>query len=487
MASTPSVGSAVDEISFPFYVDSDQRPDFALVLLLAVLVYIGVAAVVQYVSSVSQSNQLQILKLKLAGILDVEGEITDRVEITQFDEIGELTDKINRLMDKLNKRTRLEQELRFLREKSERSLVTAQRVGQLGSFEIDLKNGITTSSDQLYQMLSIDPADIDSGCDVQEELIHPADQQFVAEQINRAIEAKGSYTIPEYRIVRPDGGERLFQQQGEVATDDTGVPAWVYGAVLDITERKKVEDELVHKETELRAAEAASRAKSAFLANMSHELRTPLNSVIAASDILLEKYFRDLTDKQEEYLTDIRESGSHLLSLINDILDLSKIEAGYSPLEIEEVDLSSLLTGSLGIVREKALKHGIQLSCEVPDDLPHIQADERKVKQVAYNLLSNAVKFTPDGGNVGIIGRVEEEHVEICVWDTGLGIAEEDLEGIFGEFTQAEATLTRRYEGTGLGLALVKRFVEQHGGTLWVESKLGEGSKFFFTLPVRES
>ena len=270
-----------------------------------------------------------------------------------------------------------------------------------------------------------------------------------------------------------------------------------------------------------RQVHQANQAKSAFLANMSHELRTPLNSVIGMSDILMEKYFGDLTPQQEDYIKDIRESGHHLLSLINDILDLSKIEAGHSPLELSKVDLKPLLENSLTIVRERAMKHGIALSCEATDSLPEIVADERKVKQAVFNLLSNAVKFTPDGGKVGIkakrSGGAEEQsvgsmgsmgstvasptphtphtphtpvggdgpgEVEVCVWDTGIGIAPEDQGRVFGEFVQAEASLTKKYEGTGLGLALVKRFVEQHGGRVWLESEVDKGSRFYFTLPV---
>ena len=257
------------------------------------------------------------------------------------------------------------------------------------------------------------------------------------------------------------------------------------------TSNKKMMNEFVRhhqNEQELRVskeiAEIASKSKSAFLANMSHELRTPLNSIIAGSDILMEKYFGDLTDKQDEYLKDINESGQHLLSLINDILDLSKVEAGHSPLEIGEVDLNTLLNGSLVIVKEKALKHNIQLSCVVSEIVPLITADERRIKQIIYNLLSNAVKFTDDGGKVGIEAEMEKTDVKICVWDTGIGIAEKDISKIFGAYVQAEDVLTKKYEGTGLGLSLVRRLVEEHGGTVWLESEVGKGSRFYLTLPV---
>lgn len=230
-------------------------------------------------------------------------------------------------------------------------------------------------------------------------------------------------------------------------------------------------------------AEAANKAKSAFLANMSHELRTPLNSVIALSDMLLEKYYGDLTEHQEEYVRDIQDGGTHLLSLINDILDLSKVEAGFHPLECTKVQMSTLLGNSLKIVREKASNHNITLTLDMQENLPEITADERKVKQIVFNLLSNAVKFTPDNGKVGLEATATDNDIQICVWDTGIGIAPENQSKVFDEFVQVEDSLTRAYEGTGLGLALVKQLVEQHGGQIWLESTQGEGSRFTFTLP----
>jgi len=231
-------------------------------------------------------------------------------------------------------------------------------------------------------------------------------------------------------------------------------------------------------------AEAANKAKSAFLANMSHELRTPLNSVIGLSDMLLEKYYGDLTEHQEEYVRDIQDSGAHLLALINDILDLSKVEAGYQPLECTSIPIDTLLENSLRIVRESASNHNISTTLDIQESLPEIIADERKVKQIVFNLLSNAVKFTPENGQVGIEATPTDNGIQICVWDTGIGIAPENQSKIFDEFVQVEDTLTRGYEGTGLGLALVKQLAEQHGGQVWLESAEGEGSRFYFTLQL---
>jgi signal transduction histidine kinase/CheY-like chemotaxis protein len=230
--------------------------------------------------------------------------------------------------------------------------------------------------------------------------------------------------------------------------------------------------------------EAANRHKSEFLASMSHELRTPLNAIIGFSEVLLERFFGDLNAKQEEYLQDVLESGRHLLSLINDILDLSKVEAGRMELEVGRFALPEILENGLTMVRERAGRHGIALSLDVDPAIDVIEADERKVKQVVFNLLSNAVKFTPDRGQVGISAGRDDTGVRITVWDTGIGIAAEHQGRIFEEFQQVSGVYTEQREGTGLGLALAKKFVELHGGQIWVESAAGQGSRFTFTLPV---
>jgi signal transduction histidine kinase len=229
--------------------------------------------------------------------------------------------------------------------------------------------------------------------------------------------------------------------------------------------------------------EIASRHKSEFLANMSHELRTPLNAIIGFSEVLLEKIFGPLNPKQEEYLADVLSSGRHLLTLINDILDLSKIEAGRMDLERGTFSLRTALENGVTMVRERASRHEIQLGLDVGDELEEISGDERKVKQVIYNLLSNAVKFTPDGGRVDVSAAREDGHVRVIVRDTGIGIAPNDQERIFEEFSQVGRDPERSREGTGLGLTLSKRFVELHGGRITVESAPGKGSAFTFTLP----
>jgi signal transduction histidine kinase len=228
--------------------------------------------------------------------------------------------------------------------------------------------------------------------------------------------------------------------------------------------------------------ESASRHKSDFLANMSHELRTPLNAIIGFSEVLLERMFGDINSKQKEYLQDILSSGRHLLSLINDILDISKVEAGRMELQPGPVDLRFVLQNAISLVRERATRQGISLALDIDQSVGAIEADERRVKQILFNLLSNALKFTPAGGRVMVTAALLGDAVQISVRDTGIGIKSEDQDRIFEEFQQAGPG--KAVEGTGLGLALAKRFVEMHGGRIWVESAVGTGSSFTFTLPL---
>lgn len=268
--------------------------------------------------------------------------------------------------------------------------------------------------------------------------------------------------------------------------------------------------EILNRELQLRRGEAeearlhaetSTRAKSEFLANMSHELRTPLNAIIGFSAIMAEGMAGPLNDKQKEYLGDVIDSGRHLLSLINDILDLSKVEAGKMELELSEFNLKELIDGSLVMFKEKAMKHNIKLDAEVEQEVGTILASKRKIKQIVFNLLSNAMKFTPDGGSVQVTARrvkdnacelltsdskpSDFDYIEITVEDTGIGISPEDQKRLFQPFQQLETVLTKKVAGTGLGLNLCKKFIELHGGRIWVESEEGKGSKFTFTIPVK--
>jgi signal transduction histidine kinase/CheY-like chemotaxis protein len=261
-------------------------------------------------------------------------------------------------------------------------------------------------------------------------------------------------------------------------------------------ELQTMNEELQSQQKELfdanRRLDEASRAKSDFLANMSHELRTPLNSIIGFSEVLEDELYGELNEKQIEYVRDINNSGRHLLDLINDILDLSKVEAGKMELELSSFFVKEILGASISLFKENALKRNLSLSLDImPDADVEIEADMRKLKQIMFNLMSNAVKFTPDGGSVRVTAQMTRDEgrgtrVEVSVEDTGIGMKAEDISKLFKEFTQLESPYTKLYEGTGLGLALTKKLVELHGGSIRVDSKAGEGSKFIFTIPLRQ-
>jgi PAS domain S-box-containing protein len=280
----------------------------------------------------------------------------------------------------------------------------------------------------------------------------------------------------------------------------------VFAAARDVTESKRLEYALQLKNIEL---EEASRMKSEFLANMSHELRTPLNAIMGFSELLKDGLAGPMSDQQRTFVGNIFGSGQHLLALINDILDLSKVEAGKESLDLEPVNVAALFAHALSIISEQAVTRRIDLSMDVPEELGSILADHRKAKQIVYNLLSNAVKFSHDGGHVILratrvpradVGQATgpwagrgfaasdqecEEFLAICVTDAGIGIAAEDLQQLFTPFTQIDSGLARRFDGTGLGLAMVRRLAELHGGAVAVESAAGEGSRFTVWLPLR--
>jgi PAS domain S-box-containing protein len=317
---------------------------------------------------------------------------------------------------------------------------------------------------------------------------------------------EGRVTNYELTARARDGTLTVVSYNATTFHDRDRILQGVFASARDVTELKLFEHQLQQKNVEL---QEASRMKSEFLANMSHELRTPLNAIIGFSEVLGDGLIGNLSDQQKKFIGDIFSSGKHLLSLINDILDLSKVEAGKMMLDLESVQISSLFANSLSIIKEKAQARHISLSLDAPRELGSIRADARKVKQIVYNLLSNAVKFSRDGGEVTLraasvprskVGQLTgagsgrafaladndfDEFLEISVTDKGIGISAEGLEALFKPFSQIDSGLSRKFEGTGLGLAMIKLLAELHGGTLAVESVVGTGSRFTVWLPLR--
>jgi PAS domain S-box-containing protein len=396
------------------------------------------------------------------------------------DELGMLTQAFNHMLG------RIQEQSRALLESKERLDLALQSAG-VGTWSWDPATNLITWDDFVRRLFGVPShAPADQYQDVVA-LVHPDDRDRITREMTASVEHDVPYDT-EFRVVWPDGTERALASRGKVYRDTNGQPVRMSGVCLDITERRLAAEQRQARE----AAEAANRAKSSFLASMSHELRTPLNAIIGFSELLESHTFGGLNDRQQRYVTNVLTSGRHLLQLINDILDLSKVEAGHMELALSEFDVGMALRDARNIVGTLADRKRLSLEVEVEEAMPPLTADQSKFKQILYNLLSNAIKFTPEGGQIRVMARRAVangasnggEWIEIGVTDTGIGIRPEDQERIFGTFEQVDSAYAREQQGTGLGLALSKQFVELHGGRIWVESELGKGSVFRFVLPL---
>jgi PAS domain S-box-containing protein len=468
---------------------------------------------------------LSIPILKLANVIQEiseRGNFLVRVEKEGNDEIGALYDGFNEMMGHIQmrkqERDKAEEELRKHRERLEE--LVKERTSELEEKTKELENEVAIRK-LIDKKLRTEKAYIDQLFESAQEAIVVVDKNSRALRVNREFLELFGYTINEvlgssiddliapkeyydeaasvtkkilegekigFETVRRRKDGTLFNVSvlaSPIIVDDELVA--IYGIYRDITKLKRAEEALVEAK---HTAESANRAKSDFLANMSHELRTPLNAIIGFSQALQEQYFGALNKKQIDYIIDILESGQHLLAMINDILDLSKIEAGKMELELSKVKIKDLLANSLIMIKERCFKHGISLDLHFSQDLDNLEfiADERKLKQIMFNLLSNAAKFTPEGGEIKVEARREGKDFLISVSDTGIGIVSENQGKVFESFYQVNSKQEGKTPGTGLGLPLTKRLVEMQEGRIWMESEgKAKGSCFSFSVPIRKS
>lgn len=371
----------------------------------------------------------------------------------------------------------------------EAHLLEAQRIARLGSWTFDFATGELICSDQVYTIAGIPPGA--RTLDALFATTHPDDRGRLRAARRAAVAGTAPLDL-EYRLVTTSGTERVVHLRGSVTANADGTPRTLSGTLHDITDRARMAAERERRHQ----AEAADRIKSAFLATMSHELRTPLNSILGFTGIVLQELAGPLTDEQKRQLGMARASARHLLALVNDVLDISKIEAGQLEIASRPFDLRGLIVRAVESIRPLATDKGLDLQCEIADDLGTLEGDERRVEQVLLNLLSNAVKFTEQGrvtisADVDVApvsdGREPQPAAVIRVADTGPGIRAEDLSELFQPFRQIDAGMARHHDGTGLGLAISRRLAGLMGGDIRAESDWGRGSTFTLILPMRES
>jgi PAS domain S-box-containing protein len=391
-----------------------------------------------------------------------KGNLNARVEVRSDDEIGQLAGSFKKMAEDLQKTT-----------------VSKDYVDNIITSMFDAL--IVTTLEGTIKRVN------KAACNMfgyaSEELVgHPVDILFCGEFFHDSnILEKDSFSNMEKICAAKDGRRIPMLMSGSVIHDTKGNIQGIVYIAQDITDLKKAEMMRVQNEQ----LALASKTKSEFLANMSHELRTPLNSIIGFSELLKQNTNGELNEKHCHYVDNVLTSGKFLLNLINDILDLSKVEAGKLELVIEKISVPRIIDETLILIKEKAANHNLLLKKELDPSLKVIEADQQRIKQVLFNMLSNAVKFSkPEGGTITITVKKEDEMARFSVSDTGIGIREEDMDKLFRTFEQLDSGITKKYGGSGLGLAISKKLVELHGGQIGVESRYGEGSTFYFTIPL---
>ena len=440
-------------------------------------------------------NSRQTLKDAFMGLYH-KREKEQRVEHNFFSNDGELHVhelSVSLMKDANGNPTGFRGVVRDVTERHSSSLAVRQSEDRLKSILNSINAGIVLIDPENHTIVEANPAALKLIGGSRKEVLESVCHRFIcpAEKGECPITDLGKQMEnAERKLINMDGQEiDILKSVLEIRYN--GRPH-LLESFIDISQLKRIQKEL---RASMDAAEKANRTKSEFLANMSHELRTPLNHVIGFSELLMDPNFGELNETQAEYMADIHNSSRHLLSLINDILDLSKVEAGKMELDMSQVPIKKLLESSLFMVKEKTISHGMALTLTTHQLPEVIQADERKLKQIMYNLLSNSIKFTPDNGKIEIHavleknGNAEAENqpqIIISIKDSGMGIAQENIHRIFENFEQVENPSTKKYQGTGIGLTLTRKLVALHGGKIWAESEgQGHGSTFTFTIPVR--
>ncbi len=463
------------DIGFIPLIDSNER-------------LVGELAVIQDTSAIWSGFHARVVSVLVVGLLLGSAALTffstilNRVEARVYESQDDLEkhihDRTRDLQKEIEKRIESEAALRI----SQDSLANAQRIAKLGNWDWEIETNALYWSDEIYRIFGLQPQQFGATYESFLDTIHPDDRQSVIDAVEHCLESDDPYVI-EHRIVLPDGQIKTVQELGEI-TFENGKPVRMTGTVHDITQRKRIEEALLNAKQE---AENANEAKSQFLADMSHELRTPLNAIIGFAELFCHQTFGPLgSDRYAGYAEDIRASGEHLLSLVNDILDISTIEAGELALVKETVDIGELIGECSAIIAELAQRRGVDLNLDLPGNLSPLYSDRRAVKQIILNLLSNAVKYTPNGGSVLVTASGAQDDLVLCVEDTGIGIPTDDIPLLLKPFTQgSRSDAFVSMEGTGLGLSIVASLVRLHHGKLDIESEVGKGTRVRITLPHR--
>jgi PAS domain S-box-containing protein len=361
-------------------------------------------------------------------------------------------------------------------------LVAALRASHCGTWQWDIVNNVVDWDEALSELYGIEHKDAPKTAEGFFELVHPDDRERISGVIRACFES-GTEVEYDFRAI-VNGTTRWIYDRSQLTRNVDGSPLYFTGACIDITERKRIEDEV---NTALHlakvSAESSNRAKSEFLAHMSHELRTPLNAIIGFADVIKGSMFGPLNERYRDYAADIFSSGTHLLKLINEILDLSKLEAKQVELCEEDVDLATIIQSCTHLIELQAQGAKVQLISAVDSNVPLIRADDRRMRQILINLLSNAVKFTPEGGQIRISVSLANGGVTITIADTGIGMTSDQIPNALEPFKQIDSKISRKHEGSGLGLPLTKYLVELHGGSLTIESKPNLGTTVTCILP----